>query len=364
MLAITDLSLSYGQKKLFSDVNLNLNSNCRYGIVGANGSGKSTFLRLISKEEPANSGSIEIPNNAKLGFLKQDQFKYEDEIILNVVIRGNDELWQAIQAKEAILTSNEDFSDAMGIELANLEHTIADNDGYSAEAKAHRLLIGLGVPIDKHYECMSTLSGGYKLRILLAQVLFANPDVLLLDEPTNHLDIAAMTWLEKFLQVEFKGVLLLISHDHDFLNNISTHILDIDFGTISIYTGNYDKFVIKKEISENQKTSQIKNAEEKISHMEDFVSKFKAKASKAKQAQSRVKLIEKIKEGLPDLQSSSRKAPNFRFEAKIPSGKTVLQVNKISKKFDEQTILNNTIEWHLDKNNPGNFEVILNKDFF
>jgi ATPase subunit of ABC transporter with duplicated ATPase domains len=337
MLVINNLSLSYGGRTLFADVSMNLNPRQRYGIVGANGSGKSTFLRVVSGEEAASGGTVDAANKGRIGFLKQDHYKYEHDLIVDVVLQGRPELWKATKEKEKLLQL-ETFDEAAGMRLAHLEHIIAEQDGYTAETAAQAILSGLGIVEEKHYEEMHVLSGGFKLRVLLAQTLFGNPEILLLDEPTNHLDIAAIRWLENYLKKDFKGVLLIVSHDHTFLNNLATSILDVDYGTIKEYTGNFDAFIKAKELASDQQLIEIKQQERKIAHMQEFVDKFKAKASKAKQAQSRVKMIDKIEVG--EVLASSRQAPYFRFDLKRPSGKQVLQINGIDKSYGAQKVLN------------------------
>lgn len=337
MLVINNLSMNYGGRTLFADVSLNLNPKQRYGIVGANGSGKSTLLRILSGEEQPSGGSVDIANKGRLGFLRQDHFKYEHNLIVDVVMQGKPELWQAMKEKEELLQLTS-FDDAAGMRLAHLEHIIAEQDGYTAETLAQSILSGLGIPEQKHYEEMHILSGGFKLRVLLAQTLFSEPEILLLDEPTNHLDIAAIQWLEGYLKKDFKGVLLIVSHDHAFLNNLATGILDVDYGTITEYTGNFDAFIRAKELAADQQLIEVKQQERKIEHMQKFVDKFKAKASKAKQAQSRVKMIEKIE--VTEIATSSRQAPHFKFDLKRQPGKIVLQVNHIDKSYGANKILN------------------------
>ncbi len=337
MLIINNLSINYGGRELFSDVSYNLSPKRRYGIVGANGSGKSTFLRILAGEEQPSGGTVDVANKGRIGFLQQDHFKYENDMIVEVVLQGRPELWEACKEKELLLQQAE-FDEAAGMRLAHLEHVIAENEGYTAETLAQTILTGLGIPEQKHYEPMHILSGGFKLRVLLAQTLFGNPEVLLLDEPTNHLDIAAIAWLETYLKDIFKGVLLIVSHDHTFLNNLATSILDVDYGTITEYTGNFDDFLAAKALASDQQMNARKEQERKVEHMQAFVDKFKAKASKARQAQSRVKMIEKIE--LTEVQRSSRQAPHFKFDIKRPSGKIVLEVKHIDKSFADNKVLN------------------------
>ena len=336
MITINNLAMQYGARLLFTDVNLNLNSNNRYGLVGSNGAGKSTFLKLIMKEEEPSNGEVVAVRNARIGCLKQDQFVYENTPIIDAVIAGNKALWQAIQEKNKLLEL-EEIDDESGYRLGDIEQIIIDNDGYIADIFAAELLVGLGIKEEFHYQPLSVLSGGYKLRVLLAQSLFNNPDVLLLDEPTNHLDIISIYWLENYLKEKFKGALLFISHDVMFLNNVSTHILDIDYGEISQYTGNYDKFVSQKQQIIEHKMHEVNYLEKKLAKMQEFVNKFRA-GTRSKQASSREKQMDRIE--LPDIQKSSRVSPHFNFKQKRASGKHVLKVGAIAKSYGEQLILN------------------------
>jgi ATPase subunit of ABC transporter with duplicated ATPase domains len=338
MIITTNLAMSYGAKILFTNVNVHIKNGNRYGLVGANGAGKSTFFKVLIKEEKASIGEVNILKKARIGCLKQDQFLYENTSIINTVIAGRSELWQALQEKEKIL-GNDQCDEESGYRLGELEQIIADNDGYISEIFAIELLLGLGIEEKYHHQPLSVLSGGYKLRVLLAQSLFNNPDILLLDEPTNHLDIVSIYWLENYLKHKFRGALVFISHDLAFLNNISTHILDIDYGTIKTYTGNYDIFVRDKQLVADQKLKDLNNIEKKIATMQVFIDKFRASASRAKQSSSREKQIEKME--LPDIQKSSRISPYFNFKQKRPSGKLVLQVKGISKNYENKKILNN-----------------------
>lgn len=337
MLILNNVSMNYGGRELFSEVTCTLQPKRRYGIVGANGCGKSTLLRILSGEEAQSGGTVDVANKGRIGFLKQDHFKYEHDLIVNVVLQGNPILWEAMHEKERLLQKL-DLNEDDGMRLAHLEHIIAEQDGYVAETNAQHILSGLGIVESKHYEEMHILSGGFKLRVLLAQTLFSQPDILLLDEPTNHLDIAAIRWLEHYLQEVFKGVLIIVSHDHAFLNNLATDILDVDYGTVIEYVGNFDSFVQAKELAFSQKEIEVKEQERKIAHMKAFVDKFKAKASKAKQAQSRVKMIEKIER--TEIIASTRQAPYFDFTIKRPSGKHVLQIKNVSKSYGENKVLN------------------------
>jgi ATPase subunit of ABC transporter with duplicated ATPase domains len=337
MISITNLAMNYGPKLLFTDVNLILQEKEVYGLVGANGAGKSTFLRVLMGEEEAGFGEVVIPKSDRVGWLKQDQFKYEDMRIIDVAIAGREPLWNAMQEKDALLAKG-DCDDETGFRLADLEQTIYDYNGYEAETDAAIILTGLGIPEASHYQPLKSLSGGFKLRVLLAQSLFNNPDILLLDEPTNHLDLGTIYWLENYLKQKFKGVLVLISHDISFLNNLCTRILDVDYGEIREYVGNYDKFVAQKKLVMDQKLSELANVEKKIAHMQSFVDKFRA-GTRARQAASRGKMLDKLE--LPDIKKSSRQSPFFLFKIKRPSGRMVLNVKGISKAFGEKQVLKN-----------------------
>ncbi|MBA3662109.1 MAG: ABC-F family ATP-binding cassette domain-containing protein [Gammaproteobacteria bacterium] len=338
MLDIKNLSMEIGQRTLFRDVTMILSPQQRYGIVGANGTGKSTFLKILAGEELPSTGIIGKPKMMTTGILKQDHFSYENERIIDVVIRGNAILWDALCEKEKLLTQ-EVFGDAEGYRLAALEEKIMHQLGYDAESIAQTLLVGLGIEAKYHYGPLSALSGGYKLRVLLAQVLFQKPDIMLLDEPTNHLDIVSIAWLEDFLKNEFQGLLIFISHDREFLNSLSTDILDIDYSTITDYVGNYDQFILAKEETLLQKQNEVQHKEKQIEVMQRFVDRFRASAAKSRQAQSRVKMIERIE--MPDIKDSSVIKPFFNFVPQRASGKQVLKVDKISKKYGERELLKN-----------------------
>lgn len=337
MLTLVDVAMSYGPKLLFTDVNLNLRSGYKYGLVGSNGAGKSTFFKLLIQDQEPAFGEINIPRNSRIGCLKQDQFLYEDVSIINTVIAGKKALWTALQEKEELLKLA-DLDEESGYKLGELESVIMDNDGYTAETFAAELLVGLGLKEEYHHQPLSVLSGGYKLRVLLAQSLFNNPDILLLDEPTNHLDIISIYWLEEYLKQKFKGVLVIISHDVAFLNNVTTHILDIDYGEIKQYTGNYNNFAEQKQQIVEQKLHEINYLEKRISHMQSIIDKFRA-GTRARQAQSKQKQVDRIE--LPDIQKSSRISPKFHFKQRRSSGKLVLKVDDISKSYKEKNILNN-----------------------
>lgn len=340
MLDVRNLAMDFGRKHLFQDVNLILLPNQRYGVVGPNGAGKSTFLKILAGEETPNNGSIEKAKVLTLGLLKQDHFNYEQDRVVDVVIKGNKQLWDAMLEKEKLLQQS-DFTEAEGYRLGALEEIIQHHQGYDAEAQAQSLLLGLGIMTKYHFGPLSALSGGYKLRVLLAQVLFQNPDIMLLDEPTNHLDIISIDWLEDFLKNTFQGLLIFISHDREFLNNLSTHILDVDYGTITEYVGNYEKFIQTKELVLTQKQNELESKEKKIAAMQTYADKFRATSSKATQAMSRLKMIERMVAELPDVKPSSVIKPYFHFTPARPSGKSVLHVEHIAKQFDERVLLKN-----------------------
>ncbi|HZF13696.1 MAG TPA: ATP-binding cassette domain-containing protein [Thermoanaerobaculia bacterium] len=334
MIAVSDLGKSFGPQTLFEGVSIQFIPGNRYGLVGANGSGKSTLLRILSGEDQPSEGTVAMPKRMKLGVLKQDHFRYEHMSILEVAMMGNHEVWEAIEEKERLLAHAETHFDAD--RYAELEDTILRHDGYSLEAKAGEVLEGLGIVTEIHRQPLSTLSGGFKLRVLLAQVLAANPDALLLDEPTNHLDILSIRWLEKFLD-EYKGLAIVISHDHRFLDNVCTHIVDVDYETVTLYHGNYTAFVTGKQDNRDRKEAEIEKREKQIANHQAFVDRFKAKATKARQAQSKVKMMEKIV--IEKLPQSSRRYPTFKFKQVRPSGREVLAIEGVSKAYGEKQVL-------------------------
>src|SRR5580692_6438307 len=332
MIDIAKLAKSYGARTLFEDVSLKLVAGSRYGLVGANGSGKTTFLEIVAGDEPPTDGSVTIAKAARVGVLRQDRFLRDDDAILEVAMAG-DELVSGAQAEQKRLVA-EGVPDAG--RLAELEDRIAAHDGYTLEARASAILEGLGIPIASHRRPLATLSGGFKLRVLLAQVLLGGPDVLLLDEPTNHLDILSIRWLEKFL-TGYRGVALVISLDQRFLDNVATHILDVDYGTITEYPGSFTSFVAEKAAARGRKEASIARAEKVIAEKRAFVERFGAKATKAKQAQSRLKQIERIE--VEELETSSRRTPLFRFSPARASGRDVLEVSKLTKSYGPQRVL-------------------------
>ena len=336
MITISNLAKSYGDRTLFAGVSMQLNAGERYGLVGANGSGKTTLLNILAGDLEASDGAVSLPQQLRLGVLRQDQFLYEDQKILNVALMGNAELWQVMVEKEAILARAEEHFDAD--RFSELEEKVQHYDGYTAEARAAAILEGLGLATHLHHEPLSTLSGGFKLRVLLAQVLASSPDVLLLDEPTNHLDILSIRWLETFL-CDFAGVAVVISHDHRFLDNIGTHILDVDYETVLLYRGDYSAFLDAKRTERERREKNIANQEREIAHHQKFVDRFRAKATKARQAQSKLRLIEKKVDEMEELPPSSRRYPTFRFAQKRDSGRDVLALKEVRKAFDDNEVL-------------------------
>jgi ATPase subunit of ABC transporter with duplicated ATPase domains len=332
MITIANLTKHFGAQILFSNVNLQLNPGCRYGLVGANGSGKTTFLKILSGDEPDEGGSVGFPKNLLLGVLRQDQFLDDAARIIDVTMRGDRLVYGALAEQDRL--SQEAHPDAN--RLMQLNDIITYGDGYSLESRAREMLVGLGIPDETVEQPLGTLSGGYKLRVLLAQVLIGKPDALFLDEPTNHLDILSIRWLEVFLQ-NYKGCAVIISHDRHFLDAVANRVLDVDYQTILEYAGNYAKFLEQKVATRERKETENNRAEKSIAEKKAFVERFRAKATKARQAQSRLKQIEKIE--VVDLPKSSRMAPNFRFAQVRPSGRDVLAVKGLCKAYGSKSVL-------------------------
>jgi ATPase subunit of ABC transporter with duplicated ATPase domains len=340
MISIRKLSKVLGTRVLFKDVTLSLNLKHRYGIVGANGSGKSTFLRVLSGEESATDGEASILKGARLGILRQEHSLHDDEIILQCAMRGDEETYEALRQEKELSQGDTLATRDAGIDpslAADLHDIIAVNDGYTLPSRAAAVLEGLGIANAYHGQTLRTLSGGFKWRVLLAQVLLSRPDILFLDEPTNHLDILSIRWLERFLS-DFAGCVLVVSHDRRFLDNVCTDILDVDYETVTPYVGNYGVFEKLKTARREQREAEIANIKKDIEHKQAFIDRFKAKASKARQAQSRIKQIERIE--IPELVGSSRRYPRFAFEQSIPSGKEVVGVQHLTKSFGDKRVLN------------------------
>ncbi|MEY5047481.1 MAG: hypothetical protein RLZZ175_840 [Bacteroidota bacterium] len=338
MIAANNISLRYGKRVLFEDVNVRFTEGNCYGLIGANGAGKSTFLKILSGELEAQTGRIEITPGERLAVLKQNHFEYDAYPVLETVIIGHKRLYEIMKEKDAIYLK-EDFSDADGERAAELEAEFADLNGWNAEAEAAELLSGLGIKEDLHYTLMSELSGKEKVRILLAQALFGNPEILLLDEPTNDLDVDSILWLENYL-ADFKNTVIVVSHDRHFLDQVCTHIADIDFGKLSLYSGNYTFWYEMSQLALKQRNDQNRKAEEKKKELEDFVRRFSANASKSKQATSRKKLLDKIT--IDEIQASTRRYPHIHFKPEREIGDQLLEVEGLTYVTPEgNTLLNN-----------------------
>ncbi|MCL2539848.1 MAG: ATP-binding cassette domain-containing protein [Firmicutes bacterium] len=336
MITIQDLELSFGGSPLFKEVNLKFTPGNCYGVIGANGSGKSTFLRVLSGENQEYKGTVAIPENVRMSVLKQDHFQYDTFPVLETVVMGNKKLYDCKLAKEA-LYAKPDFNDEDGMQAAHLEAEFADMGGWEADTEAAMLLNALGLTEELHYELMQNLTGSQKVKVLLAQALFGNPEILLLDEPTNHLDINSVEWLEEFL-INYHGTVIVVSHDRHFLNNVCTHIVDIDYGKIKMYPGNYDFWYESSQLIQQLTKNENKKKEEKMAELKAFIARFGANASKAKQATSRKKLLEKIE--LTDMPASSRKYPYINFKPDKNLGRDVLTVNKLVVSEEDATLLN------------------------
>jgi len=335
MIQANNVSLKFGKRTLFEDVNIKFtNGNC-YGLIGANGAGKSTFLKLLAGEIETTTGEIIISKDERISMLRQDHYQYEDMRVLDVVIMGNTKLYEIMQEKDKMYALTE-FSEEDGMKLANLEAEFMDLDGWNAEPDASQLLSNLGIPVEEHYLSMKELPVKSRVKVLLAQALFGNPDILLLDEPTNSLDIEAIRWLEEFL-INFNNTVIIVSHDRHFLNNVCTHIADIDYGKIKLYVGNYDFWYESSELLQKQMKESNKKKEEKIKELQSFIARFSANASKSKQATSRKKMLEKIQ--LDEIVPSSRKYPYIDFKIEKPAGKEILKVENLTKIVDGKKIL-------------------------
>ena len=335
MIQASNITLRLGKKALFEDVNIKFTEGNCYGLIGANGAGKSTFLKILTGEIEPSKGEVIITPGQRLSFLKQDHFKYNEFVVLDTVIMGNERLYQIMKEKDEIY-AKEDFSEEDGIKAGKLEEEFANMDGWNAESDAATLLNGLGLSTDIHYKKMSELPDSEKVKVLLAQALFGNPDILLLDEPTNHLDLDAINWLEEFL-INFDNTVIVVSHDRYFLNKVCTHIADIDYAKIQLYAGNYDFWYESSQLMIKQMKEANKKKEEKIKELQSFIQRFSANASKSKQATSRKHALEKIQ--LDEMKPSSRKYPYIDFRPDREIGNEVLTVEHISKTIDGVKVL-------------------------
>ena len=337
MLTVSDVSLRFSDRKLFDEVNIKFTEGNTYGLIGANGAGKSTFLKILAGDIEPTTGHISLGPNERLSVLRQNHFDYEEERAIDVVIMGNEHLYNIMKEKDAIYMKP-DFSDEDGVRAAELEGEFAELGGWEAESEASQLLQNLNIPEDLHYQNMNELSNGDKVKVLLAKALFGKPDVLLLDEPTNGLDIQSITWLEDFL-IDFDNTVIVVSHDRHFLNKVCTHMADLDFGKIKLYVGNYDFWKESSELAAKLLADRNAKAEEKIKQLQEFVARFSANASKSKQATSRKKMLDKIE--LEEIVQSSRKYPFISFKAEREIGNDLLTVENLSVKIDGETILDN-----------------------
>ncbi|WP_025724421.1 ABC-F family ATP-binding cassette domain-containing protein [Acholeplasma granularum] len=335
MLNVSNVTYQIGKDILFEDVNIKFTKGNCYGIIGANGAGKSTFLKILAGKLSTTRGVITMQQNQRLSFLEQDQFKYDEFTVMDTVIQGNKKLYQIMIEKNAIY-AKEDFTEADGIKAGELESLFDDMNGWNAESDAAILLTGLGIEVDKHYEYMKDLSGNDKVKVLLAQSLFDNPDVLLLDEPTNHLDSKAVLWLENFL-MDFENTVIVVSHDRYFLNKVCTHIADIDYKQVTLYAGNYDFWYESSQLMLKQAKEANKKSEEKIKELQDFIARFSANASKSKQATSRKKALDKIE--LTEIRPSTRRYPYVNFKFEKPLGDDILKVENLTKTIDGIKVL-------------------------
>ena len=337
MLTVNGVSVRFGKRSLYEDVNLKFNKGCCYGIIGANGAGKSTFLKVLSGELEPSKGEVSKDKTERISVLQQDHFMFEEYTVIDTVIMGNKELYDIKQEKDA-LYAKPDFNEEDGMKAAKLEERFAELDGWNAEVDAENLLNNLGIAPEDHYKLMKEIEAKTKVKVLLAQALFGNPDILLLDEPTNDLDLKTISWLNEFL-INYENTVIIVSHDRYFLNKVCTHICDVDFGQIKLYPGNYDFWYESSQLLLKQKREQNKKAEEKIKELKEFIARFSANASKSKQATSRKKSLEKIE--LADMTPSNRKYPYVDFKPDRLPGNDILEVNNISKTINGEKILDN-----------------------
>jgi ATPase subunit of ABC transporter with duplicated ATPase domains len=336
VITVSDLSLSFGERVLFKDVNLKFTPGNCYGIIGANGSGKSTFLKILSGEQEHDRGDIVIPPRQRMAVLKQDHFAFEEYRVIETIVMGHKKLYDIMKEREA-LYSKSDMTEEEGMRVAHLEAEFGEMGGYECEAQAAVLLSGLGVPVSDHEKLMKELDGSRKVRVLLAQAIFGNPDILLLDEPTNGLDLESIAWLEEFL-IDFPNTVIVVSHDRHFLNSVCTHTCDIDFGKIRMYSGNYDFWFQMSQMLQRQMRDQAKKREEKVKDLKEFIQRFSSNASKSRQATSRKKVLEKLEVG--DMEVTSRKFPYVGFKPDREIGNNVLRVEKLCWDFEGKSVLN------------------------
>ena len=345
MISANNITLRVGKKALFEDVNIKFTEGNCYGLIGANGAGKSTFLKILSGQLEPTNGDVVITPGQRLSFLQQDHFKYDAYTVLDTVIMGNKRLYEIMKEKDAIYMK-EDFTDEDGIRASELEAEFADMDGWNAESDAATLLNGLGIPTEDHYTQMADLPGAAKVKVLLAQALFGNPDILLLDEPTNHLDLDAIAWLEEFL-INFENTVIVVSHDRYFLNKVCTNIADIDYGKIQLYAGNYDFWYESSQLALRQQQNQKAKAEEKKKELEEFIRRFSANVAKSKQTTSRKKMLEKL--NVEEIKPSSRKYPGIIFTPEREPGNQILEVSGLTKTLEDGTVLFRDVNFNVEK---------------
>ncbi|AAQ61239.1 ABC-F family ATPase [Chromobacterium violaceum] len=338
MITTSNITMQFGVKPLFEKVSVKFGEGNRYGLIGANGSGKSTFMKILGGDLEQTAGEVAIENGLRLGKLRQDQFGYEDQRVIDVVMMGHTEMWAAMSERDAIYANLEATEDDY-MRAADLEAKFAEYDGYTAEARAGELLMGVGIPVEQHFGPMSEVAPGWKLRVLLAQALFSNPDILLLDEPTNNLDINTIRWLEHVLN-ERNSTMIIISHDRHFLNSVCTHMADLDYNTIRIYPGNYDDYMIASAQARERQLSSNSKAKERIQELQEFVARFSANKSKARQATSRLKQVDKLKSEMVEVKPSSRQNPFIRFEMddKFKLHRQAVEVEGLSKAYDNKVL--------------------------
>ena len=345
MITVTNLAMQFGKRVLFSDVNLKFTQGNCYGVIGANGAGKSTFIRMLSGELEPTKGQISIGSGERLSVLRQDHFEFDAETVIDTVMMGNDKFWEVKEAKDAIY-AKEDFTEEDGIRAAELEEKFAEMDGWNAESNAAQLLSGLGIREELHYRLMGELSNKEKVRVLLARALYGNPDNLLLDEPTNDLDIEAVMWLENYL-ANYENTVLVVSHDRHFLDAVCTHTIDIDYGKITLFAGNYTFWYESSQLALRQLQNQKQKAEEKRKELEEFIRRFSANVAKSKQTTSRKKMLEKL--NVEEIQPSTRKYPGIIFTPEREPGNMILEINGMGKTAEDGTVLFRNVSFNVEK---------------